>query len=58
MDEDLKQSFFGIPKENRNKAIAMAFLLELELSRGSKNEKENMGLFLDYANCVEGEQDE
>ena len=52
---NIKKLFSGIPKENRNKAIAFTFLLELELSRGSKNEEENVKLFLDYANEVKNE---
>ncbi len=48
----MKLDFDSIPEDKRNQVVALAFLLELELTRGSKTEDENLQLFLDYAKEV------
>lgn len=58
MEQYMKDMFLKAPKDKRNETIALAFLLELELTRGSKTEEDNVKTFIDYANFVnEGESE-
>ena len=52
----MREALMKVPGDKRNEAISLAFLLELELSRGKNTESENIKLFLDYAEVLEGQE--
>lgn len=56
IDDNMREALMEVPKDKRNEATALAFLLELELSKGKNTESENAKLFLDYAEVLEDEQ--